>query len=203
MGPCAKCVPLRYAACQARLAADRGRIVVRGRPDVKATKITVRATDGRGRTSTQEVTIPPPWRVSFNGGADMLTSSSWHYRGWGQAGEIDPFQVFHGTTNDTMTASRQYVSGKARPVDLVFSTRDYSKRLDLDVRFNGRDIGRVLLTPKEKQIVRRVEFREGPNELLFTARLGPNQRQVTCDVVGVDGDGLEDVRYGWRRKETR
>lgn len=186
-----------------RLAADRGRIVVRGRPDVKATKITVRATDGRGRTSTQEVTIPPPWRVSFNGGADMLTSSSWHYRGWGQAGEIDPFQVFHGTTNDTMTASRQYVSGKARPVDLVFSTRDYSKRLDLDVRFNGRDLGRVLLTPNEKQVVRRVEFSAGTNELVFTARLLPNQRQIVCDVVGVGGDKLDDVQYRWERKKDR
>jgi len=131
--------------------------------------------------------------VNLTGGADP--------------GSIDYAAITNGGTFEGGYAARWIHSDRERPVKLELSTKGLAARIHLSVWLNGNLIYEKDLTqdPQLKE-ARKVTvdavLKKGENTLVIKSNHCNWQWQFAANLVGIDGDGLDDLRYSTEPQPT-
>ena len=131
--------------------------------------------------------------VNLTGGADP--------------GSIDYAAITNGGTFEGGYAARWIHSDRERPVKLELSTKGLAARIHLSVWLNGNLIYEKDLTqdPQLKE-ARKVTvdavLKKGENTLVIKSNHCNWQWQFAANLVGIDGDGMDDLRYSTKPQPT-
>jgi hypothetical protein len=132
--------------------------------------------------------------VNLTGGADP--------------GSIDYAAITNGGTFEGGYAARWIQSDRERAVKLELSTKGLATRIHLSVWLNGNLIYEKDLTkdPQRKE-ARKVTvdavLKKGENTLVIKSNHVNWQWQFVANLVGVDGDSLDDLRYSTKSESVK
>lgn len=120
--------------------------------------------------------------VNFTGGADPAS--------------IDFTAASFGVLHEVGYALRWIHSDKARPVHLKLSTQTFAGTIGLTTWLNGTELYAKPINEEPKhRIELATELHKGWNCLALKCNHLTWQWQVSAAIEGVDGDGLDDLRY--------
>lgn len=124
--------------------------------------------------------------VNLTGGADP--------------GSIDYAAITNGGTFEGGYAARWIQSDRERPVKLELSTKALVARIYLSVWLNGnliyeKDLTQDSQLKEARKVTVDAVLKKGKNTLVIKSNHCNWQWQFAANLVGLDGDGLDDLRY--------
>jgi hypothetical protein len=142
----------------------------------------------QGRITEAQATEPKlRWQeyhpsVNFTGGADPAS--------------IDFTAASFGALHEVGYSVRWIHSDKARPVHLKLSTQTFAGTIGLTAWLNGTKLYAKAINEEPKhRIDLPTQLKQGWNSLALKCNHLQWQWQVSAALEGVDGDGLDDLRY--------
>lgn len=132
--------------------------------------------------------------VNLTGGADP--------------GSIDYAAITNGGTFEGGYAARWIHSDRERPVKLELTTKGIAARIHLSVWLNGNLICEKDLTQdpqlkENRKVVVDAVLKKGENTLVIKSNHCNWQWQFAANLLGIDGDSLDDLRYSTKSESVK
>lgn len=125
-----------------------------------------------------------------------IYTPSVNYTGGNSPASIDAFALAFCNVFDCLYATRWIYSGKARTVNLAFSTSVFSGTIGLNVWMNSTSCyARAITSEPGGAATVSASLRKGWNQVLVKSDHLQWQWQFACDVQGQGAEDISDLRY--------